>query len=116
MDLVVDSVGGRTLQGSIEALRYRGRAVTVGRAGRDPDPPDLSALGAGNKSLTGVFLGAEAVLAPGRVHPMIGGLLDDIARGELQVVIDRRFPLSEAAEAHRYIESRAAFGRVLLIP
>jgi len=31
-------------------------------------------------------------------------------------VIDRRFPLAEAAAAHRYIESRAAFGRVLLIP
>jgi NADPH2:quinone reductase len=31
-------------------------------------------------------------------------------------VIDRTFPLAEAAEAHRYIESRHAFGRVLLIP
>ena len=32
------------------------------------------------------------------------------------VIVDRKFPLSEAAEAHRYIESRQAFGRVLLIP
>ncbi len=31
-------------------------------------------------------------------------------------MIDRTFPLAEAAEAHRYIESRQAFGRVLLIP
>ncbi len=116
VDLVVDSVGGRTLQGSIDALRYRGRAISVGRAGRDPDPPDLSNLAAGNKSLTGVFLGAEAVIDAGRVHAMIAGLLDDVARGELRVVIDREFPLAEAAEAHRYIESRAAFGRVLLVP
>jgi NADPH2:quinone reductase len=42
--------------------------------------------------------------------------LGDIAHGELRVVIDRAFPLSEAAEAHRYIESRQAFGRVLLTP
>ena len=34
----------------------------------------------------------------------------------LRVVIDSRFPLAEAAEAHRRIESRLAFGRVLLIP
>lgn len=115
VDLVVDSVGGQTLAGSIDALRYRGRAVTVGRAGRDPKPPDLQ-LGPGNKTLTGVFLGAEAVLSPQRVHPMIAGLIDDVATGGLQVAIDRRFPLSDAAEAHRYIESRAAFGRVLLIP
>jgi NADPH:quinone reductase len=32
------------------------------------------------------------------------------------VVIDRTFPLAQAAEAHRYIESRQAFGRVLLVP
>ena len=37
-------------------------------------------------------------------------------KGELKVVIDREFPLSEAAAAHAYIESRAAVGRVLLIP
>jgi NADPH2:quinone reductase len=42
--------------------------------------------------------------------------LDDVARSDLQVVIDRRFPLEQAVEAHAYIESRQAFGRVLLIP
>jgi NADPH2:quinone reductase len=116
VDLAVDSVGGRTLAGSLEALRYRGRAITVGRAGRDPDPPDLSALAQGNRTLTGVFLGAEAVLNPGRVGPLIGRLLADVAKGELRVVLDRSFPLAEAAAAHRYIESRQAFGRVLLVP
>lgn len=55
-------------------------------------------------------------MAPARVHAMIGALLGRVAKGELQVVLDRRFPLSAAAEAHRYIESRQAFGRVLLIP
>jgi NADPH2:quinone reductase len=116
VDLVVDSVGGRTLQGSIECLRYRGRAITVGRAGRDPDPPDISALSAGNRSLTGVFLGAETVIQPDRVRPMIARLLDDVASGALRVVIDRTYPLAEAAAAHAYIESRQAFGRVVLIP
>ena len=46
---------------------------------------------------------------------MIARLLAD-RRGELTVVIDRRFALEEAGEAHAYIESRQAFGRVLLIP
>ena len=43
-------------------------------------------------------------------------LLKDIAKGELKVVVDRTYPLSEAAAAHAYIESRAAFGRVVLVP
>jgi NADPH2:quinone reductase len=47
---------------------------------------------------------------------MIASLLADIAAGGLQVVIDQRFPLEQAGEAHAYIESRQAFGRVLLIP
>ena len=47
---------------------------------------------------------------------MIAKHLDDIAAGGLRVVIDRRFGLDQAGEAHAYIESRQAFGRVLLIP
>lgn len=54
VDLVVDSVGGRVLAGSLRSLRYRGRAITVGGAGRDPQALDVSLLAAGNQSLTGV--------------------------------------------------------------
>jgi NADPH2:quinone reductase len=51
-----------------------------------------------------------------RVHAMIADLLDRVANGEIRVVIDRTFPLAEAAEAHAYIESRQAFGRVVMTP
>jgi NADPH2:quinone reductase len=116
VDLVVDSVGGRTLEGSIECLAYRGRAITVGNAGREDYRPNLRSLAMGNRSLTGVFLGAELAMRPERVHPMIAAHLRDVAEGKLEVVIDRTYPLRDAAEAHRYIESRQAFGRVLLTP
>ncbi len=116
VDLVVDSVGGKTLEGSIEAAAYRGRIVWLGSAGRDANPPDVGALRPGNKSLTGIFLGAELVLHGERVHPMIARHLEDVARGRLQIVVDRTYPLADAAEAHAYIESRQAFGRVLLVP
>jgi NADPH:quinone reductase-like Zn-dependent oxidoreductase len=46
----------------------------------------------------------------------IGGMVDEAAKGEFKVVIDRTFPLSQAAAAHAYIGSRQAVGRVLLIP
>jgi len=70
---------------------------------------------ANNQTLVGYFLGAELFLGT-RAHAMIASHLDDIAAGQLQVVIDRRFALEEAGEAHAYIESRQAFGRVLLVP
>jgi NADPH2:quinone reductase len=51
-----------------------------------------------------------------RVHGMIADLLGRVASGELRVEIDRTFSLAEAADAHAYIESRQAFGRVTLTP
>ncbi|MEY2478293.1 MAG: NADPH:quinone reductase [Actinomycetota bacterium] len=114
VELVVDSVGGKILQGSLQCLAYRGRAITVGRAGRDEQPLDVSVLAMGNQSLTGVFLGAE--IASDRARANIGRLVDEVARGELRVVVDSSYPLSEAAAAHAHIESRKAVGRVVLIP
>ena len=113
VDLVVDSVGS-TLTGSVQSLAYRGRVALVGQAGRDPQPFDAWALMMGNQTVTGVFFGAE--ITTERVQKMVARHLEDIARGELQVVLDRSFPLAEAADAHAYVESRHAFGRVTLVP
>jgi NADPH2:quinone reductase len=113
-DLVVDSVGGSTLEGSMRSLAYRGRCITVGQAGRSPRPIDVSVLMGGNQSLTGVFLGAE--IATPRARAMIAALIDDVAAGRLRVLVDRTFPLAEAAAAHAYVESRQAVGRVVLLP
>lgn len=87
----------------------------MGRASREEMTYDLSTLGAGNRSITGVFFGAE-IITP-RVQKLVRELIADVAKGELKVVLDaKRFKLSQAAEAHTYIESRAAIGRVLMIP
>lgn len=114
VDLVVDSVGS-TLADSMRSLAYRGRISYVGNAGRDAQPVDASALMAGNQSIQGVFLGAELAMGD-RAHANIARLLADVASGELEVVVDRTFPLADAAGAHAFIESRAAFGRVVLVP
>lgn len=114
VNLVVDSVGGATLKGSLASLGYRGRLSMVGNAGREPMVVDVSSLMGGNRSLSGVFLGAE--IMTDRAHDMIQTLIEDCAKGELQVVIDREFPLAEAAAAHAWIESRQAVGRVVMVP
>ncbi len=114
VDLVVDSVGGSVLVGSVQCLTYRGRCISVGQAGRDPQPLDVSLLGMGNQSLTGVFLGAE--IATERAQTMIARLVAEVAAGELRVLVDRTYSLADAAAAHAYLESRQAVGRVVLIP
>lgn len=114
VNLVVDPVGGTTLQKSILSLAYRGRVSMVGNAGREAMTVDVSTLMGGNQSLSGVFLGAE-IFSP-RVQKNIADLIDQIAKGDLKVVLDKEFALKDAAAAHDYIESRQAFGRVIMIP
>jgi NADPH:quinone reductase len=115
-DVIVDSIGGSTLQKSLLCLAYRGRCITFGDAGREhPSKLDISTMRANNQTLVGYFLGAELFMGQ-RAYAMVARLLDDIAAGDLKVVIDRRFALADAGEAHAFIESRQAFGRVLLIP
>ena len=116
VNLVVDPVGGSTLESSIASLAYRGRVSWVGRAGREDRVPEVWPIMQKNASITGVFLGAEFAMQPERTRANVEWSLAHVATGELRVSIDRVFPLSEAAEAHRYIESRQAFGRVLLRP
>jgi len=115
VNVILESVGGENLQKSLTALAYRGRCITFGNAGRsEVTKLDTSMLGGSNQSLIGYFLGPELFVGS-RAHAMIATLLEEVAAGELRVEIDRRFALAEAEEAHAFIESRQAFGRVVLL-
>ena len=112
--LALDGNGGKSLQSSIASLGWKGRVTFIGFSGREMSKVDVSSLIAGNRSIIGVALGTE--MATPRVRQSIHDLIGLVARGELRVLVDREFALSEAAAAHAYIESRQAVGRVLLIP
>ena len=114
-DVILDSVGGENLQKSLTALAYRGRCITFGNAGRsEVSKLDTSTLGTSNQSLIGYFLGPELFVGS-RAYAMIANVLEEVAAGDLRVEIDRRFALADAEEAHAFIESRQAFGRVVLL-
>jgi NADPH:quinone reductase len=115
-DVVIDSVGGQNLVDSIAALAYRGTLVSVGVAGRSGSSIEARDLWGQNSTLRGVFLGGALLAEYPRVHAMIGDLFDQVASGGVRVEIDRTFPLADAAGAHAYIESRQAFGRVVMAP
>ena len=115
VDLVVDSVGG-TLPRSVRSLAYRGRIAYVGDAGRDSAALRRRRVLMQRQPVAHRRLPRRRDRGgpPGpRQHRR---LLDVVAAGELQVVIDRTYPLAEAAAAHAHLESRQAFGRVVLVP
>ncbi len=116
VDVVIDPVGGKTLQDSVGVLRYRGRIVNLGFAGRDTSGFLTRPLWGKNGTLIGLSLWASFANEPEAAYRAVAECIDRVARGELRVIVDRRFRLSEAAAAHAYVESRAAFGRVLIVP
>ncbi|HTE83622.1 MAG TPA: NAD(P)H-quinone oxidoreductase [Dehalococcoidia bacterium] len=111
VDVVLESVGGDVLTRSVEALAPFGRLVCVGNSSRQPAPADLTQLLTKRISLFGFYLGAEQ-----GTGAALSELLDLVSTGRIEAVIDRTFPLSAAAEAHRYVGSRSNLGKVLLIP
>lgn len=111
VNVVLESVGGEVLTRSVAALAPAGRLVSVGNSSRSPAPADLAQLLGKRISLFGFYLGNEH-----GVPAALAELVDLVAAGKVEAVIDRTFPLSEAAQAHRYVASRANLGKVLLIP
>jgi NADPH2:quinone reductase len=115
-DVVYDSVGKTTFEGSLDALGPRGYLVLFGQSSGPVPPFDPQLL---NRK------GSLFLTRPTLVHHTAtreellwrsGELFDWIKSGELKVRIDRTFPLSAAAEAHRYLEGRQTRGKVLLLP
>jgi len=116
VQLVVDPVGGKTLQDSIGCLAYRGRIVNLGQAGRDLSPFNPFPLWGKNASLVGMSLMTSLRFEHARTYAAIEECIARVAKGELRVVIDRSFALKDAAAAHTHVESRSVFGRVVMRP
>ena len=104
---------GTPLAQSFEALREHGRLVFVGNVGGSLSPDLFPAMGK-NLTLHGVFFGA--LWERPEVSATIEASLADVAAGKLEVVIDRRFPLAEAAAAHRHAEGGGILGRTVMVP
>jgi NADPH2:quinone reductase len=101
------------LQDSVACLRYRAKIVNLGLAGRDVTPFNPLPLWGKNAALIGMSLMTS--LQHERTYGVVSECIERVARGELKVVIDKKFPLAEASKAHAYIEQRA-FGRVVMVP
>ena len=116
LDVVYDGVGRSTFERGLELLRPRGMMVTFGNASGPVDPiAPLRLSQLGSLFLTRPLL-AHYVADPTELRTRAADVLDWVATGDLRVRIGERFPLAEAAEAHRRLEGRRTSGKVLLIP
>lgn len=105
--VVMESVGGDVLAASINSLAKDGRVVTVGGHAGEVVPVDVILLFRHQWSLIGSVRATEQE---------IRHVVDLVGQGRLKTVIHDTFPLTEAAEAHRVVEDREQFGKVILAP
>ena len=116
LPVVYDSVGKTTYEKSLNCLRPRGMMVLFGQSSGAVPPIDPGILAAkGSLYLTRPSLGhysatREELLS--RADDVIGW----VSKGELKLRIEKTFALSDAAEAHRELESRRTTGKLLIVP
>ena len=107
VDVIMEHIGGNVFTRSLECLKTDGVVVTAGAHAGEVVPFDiipffrreLRLVGSKNATLT-------------ELRKVMGF----VAQGRLKPVIHRTFPLAEAAQAHRVVDSRDIFGKVLLLP
>ncbi|MEO7417437.1 MAG: zinc-binding dehydrogenase, partial [Thermoanaerobaculia bacterium] len=114
VDRVFDSVGKATQVQSLAMLAPHGELIFFGDASGPPAPIDPDHL-YGRSLKIGAF-GLNVDRDPAAWVIARRRLLEWIEAGELTISISRRFPLAEAAEAHRLLEGRATIGKVVLMP
>jgi len=108
VDVVIEHVGGDVFAKSILALTNGGRMVTCGATAGPTPQIDLRHVFFRQLQLLGSTLGSKASLFP---------ILREFERGALRPVVDRVLPFTAegAREAHRVLEDREAFGKVVLM-
>ena len=115
VDLILDAVGKPTLEKGLTCVAPFGHLILYGRAGGAPDALNLFSLFQKSIKVSGFILYTVSAM-PG-VHKK-GSLqsLKLMDEGKLKLLIGKSFPLAEAAQAHRHMESRQSVGKLVLIP
>jgi NADPH2:quinone reductase len=114
VDVVYDAVGKDTIAGSIRSLKKRGLCINYGGASGLVESVNPLELGeAGSVFFTRPHL-ADYLQTTQEIGSRAADLFAAHAAGRLRVAVDRVFPLEEAPDAHRYIESGKTKGKLLL--
>jgi putative PIG3 family NAD(P)H quinone oxidoreductase len=116
-DVILDIVAGPYLAKNLQCLAVEGRLVVISTQGGGKAEIDLGAMMVKRQSITGSTLRPRSVALKAAIaaelRAKVWPLLDT---GQIKPVIHATFPLAQAAEAHRLMESSAHTGKIILFP
>jgi NADPH2:quinone reductase len=114
--VVFDGVGKDTWAASLDCLQPRGLMVSFGNASGPVPPQNLAILNAkGSIYVTRPSLGAYTANRED-LEKSAKAVFTMVKSGKVKIEIDQRYPLAEAAQAHRDLESRKTTGQTVLVP
>ncbi len=120
VDVVLDIMGAKYLRGNVASLAVGGRLVVIGLQGGARAELDLGALLAKRATVVGTTLRARPVHGRGGKAEIVAHVVATtwplVAAGRIRPVVDRTYPLADAAQAHRHLDGGEAVGKTLLIP
>ncbi|MEU1590503.1 NAD(P)H-quinone oxidoreductase [Micromonospora sp. NPDC005710] len=115
VDVILDIMGASYLGRNVSALATGGRLVVIGMQGGRKGEVNLSALMTKRASITATSLRSRPLAEKAEI---VQGVRDEVwplvEAGRIRPIVDRRLPMTEAAQAHRLVESHDHFGKVLL--
>src|SRR4030095_1522926 len=116
VDLVLDAVGKPTVEEGLRCPAPFRHLVLYGRAGGAPDPVNLSVLSPKSQKVSAFSLPTFTRGFPAQTGESAERCFALLRDGRLKLHVSRTFPLTQAAEAHRYLESRQSTGKLILVP
>lgn len=115
-DVVYDSVGKDTFEGSLDCLRVRGMFVSFGQSSGSIPPFNMAVLSQkGSLFATRPTL-FQYIAKREELEESASALFDVVKSGDVKIMVNQRYPLAEAAKAHEDLEGRRTTGTTVLIP
>jgi NADPH2:quinone reductase len=115
VDVVLEMAGGNVTGQALDAMAPFGRMVYFGQASGQSAVFEPGRLMVPNQTVTGFYIGAY-LAHPELIQSILSEIIVFILSGKLSLQVGRVLPLSQAAEAHRLLESRQTTGKVVLQP
>ncbi|WP_434617430.1 NAD(P)H-quinone oxidoreductase [Arthrobacter sp. A5] len=115
-DVILDVVGAKYLQRNVDALATYGRLVVIGMQGGTTAELNLGQLVSKRAAIIGTTLRARPTEEKGAIMSAVREhVWPLISSGKIKTLVDKTFPMAEAAQAHAYFDSGEHMGKVLLI-
>jgi len=115
VDVILNPIGGRTIENDLKYLAPFGRLVLFGHLSAAEFSPTISSLYTSNQSILGFSFGHYRRYRPEDIQDTVDSVIDLVASGKIEMQIAKRIPLRDVQQAHRLLENQEVLGKLILM-